>query len=186
MPNVFNFLHIQAPESVYKAIFETIAAKEAGIGSIDFSNITPMPAWVTSLAQDDITREWCQQAWGSDTNAIDPKASADVYDGGSGIYFITHASDVRDLMSSLSRMYPSCYIDYMWAHQDIDKGAGAMQFCSGQTTVTWVPIPGSRQAYELAFDILHAKPADYGMVFDPAIGNYVWKGGERHGCRTDR
>ena len=194
MPNVFNYLRIQAGPEVYSAAFAAIADDHAGPGSIDFNKITPMPAWVYRGELDSATlaargkencwRDWSLQNWGSEWNAMEPEACASAYDGGPGIYFITKSGDVRMLVDHLSRMYPEVYFDYLWANQDIDKGAGALQYLDGVLTFSYLPEPGTKAAYDLAFDVLHANPAEYGMALDPMSGNYVWKGGERHGRRA--
>lgn len=188
MASILNYLHIQASPEVCEEIFAAIADKDAGPGSIDFDTIAPMPAWLkrSDPYVADEQREWCRQNWGCEMNALDPDRSANAYDGGPGIYFITKDADVRQLMCNLTKMYPDIYMDYVWAQHDVDKGAGALQFCSGEQTASYMPEPGTREAYELAFDILNATPGEYGLVFDPDLNNYTWKGGERHGRRANR
>ena len=39
-----------------------------------------------------------------------------------------------------------------------------------------IPTPGSRAAIEKALDILGGKASDYGLVYNPAAGNYEYRG----------
>ena len=194
MPMVTNILRVQGSMAEAADILASIADAEAGRGSIDFRRITPMPDWVYQGELDSKTLneqgenswlDWCRDNWKIEWNAVDPCMSAALYDGGDMIRFETKDKDVRYLMEKLSRIYGGVYFDYLWANEDVDRGAGACQFKGGLEMVSYTPTPGSKAAYELAFDILHTAPEDHGLIYDDTAGNYVLRGGGQFGRGTD-
>ena len=88
---------------------------------------------------------------------------------------------MQELIRKLSRMEPDLYLDYLWAGEDVDRGAAAVQFLDGNVTMIYVPTPGTGRAYQLAFDILQEAPEQYGYSVDAVTGEYVWRGGTAGG-----
>lgn len=183
MAEIQNFLRVQAAPEKATLILAAIADDTVGIGSIDFGKITPMPPWVFSGALDKETAEirsedswlaWRQENWGTRWNAIDPQQSADLYDGKDTICFRTRDTDVRGLMARLSLMFSHVAFDYVWASEDVGKDAGALQFQNGNVLFSHIPVPESRAAYELAFDVLHTSAEEYGLRLDPCRKTYFY------------
>ena len=193
---VINYLRVQGPPPRVAEILSAIAVKKVGVGSMDFNAITPMPAWVYTDALDSDTcrtqghdncwLDWCRANWRIEWNAMEGEENAAQYDGGDMIRFITKDSDVRYLMEQLSRIYQDVYIDYLWAAEDIDRGAGTLQFRAGRKMVSYLPAPGSKAAYELAFNILHTTPEDHGLLYDEKHGTYGLKGAGQLECCENR
>ena len=149
--------------------------------------ITPMPPWVyrqpTNLellakyGEENCSRGWCLQNWGVDQNTLRPQKSAKDYDGGTSVRFQTADRDVRELIRKLSLVFKDLYLDYLWASEDVGSLVGAAQYRDGEALIEFIPAPGSRAAIEKALDILGAKASDFGLVYNPTLGSYEYKGG---------
>ena len=96
MPTIQNILHIQGGGAKAAALLDFIADRRYGRGSIDFNRITPMPPWVyrqptnqellRQYGEENCSRGWCQQNWGTAQNALRPERWAKRYDGNSHDY----------------------------------------------------------------------------------------------------
>ena len=84
-------------------------------------------------------------------------------------------------MRKLSLVFGELYLDYLWASEDIGSSVGAVQYRDGETLIEFMPTPGTRAAVEKSLDILGARAADYGLVYNPASGNYEYRGGKQDG-----
>ena len=183
MPVVRNILHIQGGASQAAALLDFIAERRYGRGSIDLNRITPMPPWVyrqptniellRKYGEENCSRGWCLKHWGVDQNVLHPEQSVRQYDGGPAIRFETMDGDVRELIRKLSLVFKELYLDYLWASEDV-----AAQYRDGEPLIEFIPTPGSRAAIEKALDILGGKASDYGLVYNPAAGNYEYRGGK--------
>lgn len=186
MPVVRNILHIQGGASQAAALLDFIADRRYGRGSIDLNRITPMPPWVyrqptniellRKYGEENCSRGWCLKHWGVDQNVLHPEQSVRQYDGGPAIRFETMDGDVRELIRKLSLAFKELYLDYLWASEDVGSLVGAAQYRDGEPLIEFIPTPGSRAAIEKALDILGGKASDYGLVYNPAVGNYEYRG----------
>ena len=187
MPIVQNILHVQGGSAQAAALFDFIADRRYGRGSVDLGRITPMPPWVyrqpTNLdllakyGEENCSRGWCLQNWGVDQNTLRQQKSAREYDGGTSVRFQTADRDVRELIRKLSLVFKDLYLDYLWASEDVGSLVGAAQYRDGEALIEFIPAPGSRAAIEKALDILGAKASDFGLVYNPTLGSYEYKGG---------
>ncbi len=187
MPIVQNILHVQGGSAQAAALFDFIADRRYGRGSVDLGRITPMPPWVyrqpTNLellakyGEENCSRGWCLQNWGVDQNTLRPQKSAKDYDGRTSVRFQTADRDVRELIRKLSLVFKDLYLDYLWASEDVGSLVGAAQYRDGEALIEFIPAPGSRAAIEKALDILGAKASDFGLVYNPTLGSYEYKGG---------
>ncbi len=185
MPIVRNILRVQGGGARSAALFDFIANRKLGRGSIDLNRITPMPPWVfrqptnqallKKYGEENCSRGWCLANWGTSQNVLRPERSARKYDGGDAIVFDTEDSDVRELIRKLSLVFKDLYIDYLWASEDVGSLVGAAQYRDGEPLIEFIPTPGSRAAIEKALDILGGKASDYGLVYNPAAGNYEYR-----------
>lgn len=191
MPTVKNILNVQGGTAKAIALLDFIADQRYGRGSVDLNRITPMPPWVyrqpTNLTlldkygEENCARGWCLAHWGTPQNALRPEESAEEYDGGTTICFDTEDRDVRELMRKLSLVFNDLCLDYLWASEDVGTDVGAVQYRDGEAGIEFIPTPGTRAAVEKSLDILGGRAADYGLIFNPASGNYEYKGGEQRG-----
>ena len=190
MPTIRNILNVQGSKAQAAALLDFISDQRYGRGSIDFNQVTPMPPWVyrqpTNLAllekysEGNCARGWCLENWGTPQNALHPERSAKEYDGGTTIHFDTEDWEVRELVRKLSLIFKDVNLDYLWASEDVGSNVGATQYRDGETIIEYISSPGTRAAVEKALDILGGQAADYGLTFDPATGNYEYKGGNGH------
>ena len=190
MPTIRNILNVQGSKAQAAALLDFVSNQQFGWGSIDFNQVTPMPPWVyrqpTNLAllekygKGNCARGWCLANWGTPQNAIHPEKSAREYDGGTSIHFDTEDREVRELVRKLSLIFKDIHLDYLWASEDVGSNVGAAQYRDGEAIIEYIPTPGIRAAVEKALDILGGRADDYGLTFDPATGNYEYKGGTGH------
>ena len=190
MPTVKNILNVQGGGAKAAALLDFISDRRYGRGSIDFNRVTPMPPWVyrqpTNLVllekygEENCARGWCLANWGTPQNALYPEKSAREYDGGTSIRFDTEDREVRELIRKLSLIFKDVHLDYLWASEDVGSNVGAAQYRDGEAIIEFIPTPETRAAVEKALDILGGRAADYGLTFDPATGNYEYKGGNTH------
>ncbi len=190
MPTIRNILNIQGSKAQAAALLDFVSNQQFGWGSIDFNQVTPMPPWVyrqpTNLTllekygEENCARGWCLENWGTPQNALHPERSAKEYDGGTVIHFDTEDQEVRELVRKLSLIFKDVNLDYLWASEDVGSNVGAAQYRDGEAIIEYIPTPGTRAAVEKALDILGGRAADYGLTFDPATGNYEYKGGTGH------
>lgn len=190
MPTIRNILNIQGSKAQAAALLDFVSNQQFGWGSIDFNQVTPMPPWVyrlpTNLAllekygEENCARGWCLENWGTPQDALHPERSAKEYDGGTAIHFDTEDREVRELVRKLSLIFKDIHLDYLWASEDVGSNVGAAQYQDGEAIIEYIPTPGTRAAVEKALDILGGRAADYGLTFDPATGNYEYKGGTGH------
>jgi len=192
VPIIRNILRVQGGGAASAALLDFLADPQLGRGSVDLNQITPMPPWVFREATDmtmlekygeeNCSRGWCLRHWGVSQNVLYPEQTAKLYDGGSVVRFDTEDKDVRELMRKLSLIFKDPYLDYLWASEDIGTSVGAVQYRDGETLIEFVPLPGTRAAVERSLDILGARASDYGLVYDPSGGGYVYQGGgDRYG-----
>lgn len=189
MPIIRNYLQVRGAARQALSAAETAAAfhflqdDAAGIGSVDFNAIEPMPPWIYSGAlspeaeerygAENCWKQWCLSHWGCARNALFPQRSAEEYDGGNTILFFTEDCDVRQLMGKLSLVFKHLRFDYMWADEETGKSAGLVSFRDGVATPKILPKSYSREAYELAFDTFGTRPEDHGLI--PDTGTYIYR-----------
>ena len=92
---------------------------------------------------------------------------------------------MRELVRKLSLVFKDLYLDYLWASEDVGSNVGAVQYKDGAALIEFIPTPATRAAIEKSLDILGARAADYGLVYNPASNNYEYKGGDRHREEAD-
>lgn len=109
--------------------------------------------------------DWSCKHWGTKWNAYSQKI-----DGENIIWFDTAWSCVLDLMKLLSSRFPDVELDYRWADEDVSYNCGFTTIKAG-TDETYHPEGGSKEAYELYFELHPGRESDY--IFTD--GNYHYK-----------
>ena len=116
--------------------------------------------------------EWSNTAWDTKWNAYD----FGEYSGGSAISFSTAWSSVPKILTVLSEKYPDVQFDYSWADEDIGYNVGKSTYQNGEVTDSYMPVGGSREAYELAADIKECDLAqDYNLHLSEDETTYEYK-----------
>lgn len=92
MAEYVNYLRVFGAPGAARALFGAIQDDTAGLGSVDFNRITPMPVWMREepLSAGTVRRQggencwldWRQANWGTRWNTLKAQASAAAYDGG--------------------------------------------------------------------------------------------------------
>ena len=191
MPIIRNILRVQGGSAKAAALFDFIADRTLGRGSVDFNRIAPMPPWVFREAtnrdllkkygEENCSRGWCMKHWGCAQNVLHPEETQRLYDNGDTLRFDTEDNDVWELIQKLSLIFKDVYLDYLWASEDVGSNVGAMQFKDGEILIEFIPASGSRVAVEKSLDILGARATDFGLVYDANSGNYEYRGSDRLG-----
>lgn len=105
--------------------------------------------------------EWARENWGTKWNAYDCEP-ADF--NRHWLSFLTAWCGVPDILKKISEKFPEVYIDYAWVDEDIGSNVGRIEYEGGFETDWYYPESGSREAYELAAEILEDDLADMGFV----------------------
>lgn len=112
--------------------------------------------------------EWCCRNWGTKWNSLEPR-----YADYNIIIFETAWSGVPVLIAKLAEKFPDITFDYDYADEDVSYNIGSYQF-NGTEIVNTEIEDGSREAYELCFELGVADPEDYTLI----DGNYKYNDDE--------
>ena len=120
--------------------------------------------------------EWSIINWGSKWNAYNFIESLTPED--KTIIFDTAWDNVIPIVEKLSEMYPNILFKYRWADEDFGYNTGKVECVNGKIIKDFIPKGGSKEAYELASDILGMDIEEY-LYFDEKEGIYKWKDDEK-------
>jgi len=115
---------------------------------------------------------WCIQNWGTKWNTYQ---SRPLQAGDDTMGFLTAWSAVPGLMKKLSEKYPEQTITYRWADEDIGSNVGEIILKGGDIIEDHTPVPGSREAYEMASDIMGINLAEFGLYLNKNKTNYEYQ-----------
>lgn len=125
--------------------------------------------------------DWRIEHWGSKWNAYDfVEANPEEM----FLQFNTAWSCVPPVMEKLSRTFPDTEIKYSWADEDIGHNVGSMVLLNGEPIEENIPTDGSKEAYELAAEVMDFDLAQWGYVFDKKSGTYEYVGENLYGSDT--
>ena len=77
--------------------------------------------------------------------------------------FCTAWDSVPKIVALLSRKYPEQAITYRWADEDIGHNVGELTLKDGEVIDMNIPENGSREAYEMAAEIMEVDLSDYDL-----------------------
>ena len=89
--------------------------------------------------------------------------------------FFTAWDSVPKIVTLLSRKYPEQTITYRWADEDIGRNVGEMTLKGGEVIDINVPEGGSREAYEMAAEIMGAALSDYDLCLTADGSSYEYR-----------
>lgn len=115
---------------------------------------------------------WCNQNWGTKWNSYQ---CCPLWDDDDTMSFLTASSAVPNLIKKLSAKYPEQTITYCWADEDVGNNVGELLLKGGEIIEDHTPIPGSREAYEMASDILGIDLAEFGLYLNKDGSNYEYQ-----------
>ena len=89
--------------------------------------------------------------------------------------FFTAWDSVPKIITLLSKKYPEQTITYRWADEDIGRNVGEMTLKGGEVIDINVPEGGSREAYEMAAEIMGADLSDYDLCLTADGRSYEYR-----------
>jgi len=116
--------------------------------------------------------EWANQNWGTKWNAYQ---SHSLRDGDDTMCFLTAWSAVPNLIKKLSEKYPEQTITYRWADEEIGYNVGEIVLKGGDVIEDRTPVPGSREAYEMAADIMDTNLAAFHLYLNKDKTSYEYR-----------
>lgn len=108
--------------------------------------------------------DWRLENWGTKWNACDCALSGEK---NSVLVFLTAWSSVPKLMKMVSERCPKQKMVYRWADEDIGRNLGEIVFQGGHELKIHIPEDGSREACEMAEEILSRMPPDLDLLLVP-------------------
>jgi hypothetical protein len=182
MPNyVTNTLRIDGVSAERATeILDAVKDDALGRGSMDFNKIISMPDHIFRGNLGQKEREiygknnwydWSCANWGTKWNAAN-HTDEPVAEGTTSTRFDTAWSYPEPAMQRLSEMFPDARFFCRWADEDIGANVGEHLWQDGELLDWDIPKSKSKEAYEMAADIMGAELSDYDLFYDEDIGNY--------------
>jgi hypothetical protein len=185
MPNnITNRLTIICDNDRRREILEAIKLEKHGLGSIDFETIIPPPSDIyrgnvgskeVKLYGENTLLAWSAANWDTKWNSYGYENFPE-YSGGSEICFYTAWNRPEPIIQKLSEMYPDVQFGHQWADDDIGHNVGEALYANGEIIERDIPTGGSKEAYEMASDIIGVPLSDYELYYSQTKGSYVSRG----------
>ena len=188
MPNhITNLISFgDQPEQVaaFHQMLRDLRQKDGVYGSIDFNKLIPMPKALdiesgtrTTNGLDAYRRFITGDKAGAvafqkehpEEWALGKQAYENIQQYGSPTW-----SSVPTILEALSRKYPDQTISYRWADEDIGSNVGEAVYKNGEMIDANIPEPGSREAHELASDIMGIDLADFDLYLSADKSTYEY------------
>lgn len=116
--------------------------------------------------------EWCIQNWGTKWNSYQ---SNPIQDCDNTMNFLTAWASVPKIMKKLSEKYPDQTITYRWADEDVGRNVGEIVLKNGEIIEEHIPVPDSREAYEMAADIMGMELSDFDLYLSKDGTTYEYR-----------
>ena len=113
--------------------------------------------------------DWRIRNWGTKWNAYD------VEWGAYSVLFQTAWSGVPEILEKLSERFPEVEMLYRWSDEDIGYNVGEFTMKDGHVIDLNIPNPGSKEAYDLAFEIHGVEPEEWGFYYDEKAKTYRYR-----------
>lgn len=113
--------------------------------------------------------QWAYANWGTKWNSYDCEP-ADIE--GKTLCFHTAWEGVPKIIEKIAEKFPDADIIYSWADEDIGSNVGILVYEDGRETGSVLPENGSRQAYELAAQIMGLDLKEMGFVLSKDGSTY--------------
>lgn len=175
--------YLKCDARVYEEYEEEEGKFEGELNSIDFNTIIPMPNWaygsgpgltnsdeavIQKCGVENISLEWARRNWGTQRNAL---GQPDYRSVDNVIYFETTWSGVPDLIQKIAVLFPELTVAYRYADEQAGYETGSFIFKDTETLHSFTPKGGTKEAYELAFELDDCLREDY--TFDEETNTYV-------------
>jgi len=110
--------------------------------------------------------DWRCDHWGTKWNVYDCNKLSDHQ-----FEFDTAWSGVPEMILAISKQFPSIKIEYKYADEDTGYNCGCYEFESGREQSVYIPEGGSKEAYDIAFEL---RP-NYAENYELVDGQYEYK-----------
>lgn len=117
--------------------------------------------------------DWSVDNWGTKWNAYN---CVEVDADSRFLQFDTAWSSVPNILSLLSEEFPEVRMEYKWADENIGYNVGTAIFYDGELQEYDVPNGGSKEAYELAAEVLDFDLAEWGYALTKDGSTYEYVG----------
>ena len=116
--------------------------------------------------------EWRSHNWGTKWNAYGfPILEKD----SDTMEFFTAWDSVPKIITLLSKKYPEQTITYRWADENIGYNVGELTLKGGEVIDMNMPEGGSREAYEMAAEIMDVDLSDYNLCLTADGSSYEYQ-----------
>lgn len=115
--------------------------------------------------------DWSCSNWGTKWNAYGFECGEE----DNRLVFDTAWSPPTPVIKRLSELYPEVRLEHAWADEDIGRNVGSVSYLGGEIVELILPAAQSREAYEMAFEIMGCAPEDYGLSLNEKAGEYEYK-----------
>lgn len=112
--------------------------------------------------------DWSLKNWGTKWNAYD----FEMGEKPNQIIFHTAWSAPHPVLKMLSQKYPETCFSHSWAEEDIAVNLGKQDFLNGEIVGSYIPEEHSKEAYDLAFELLGGEPKDWNLRLNKDGTNY--------------
>ena len=182
MPNhVTNILRFDADLKKVKEILEVIKQDEYGVGSFDFNKIIPMPEDVfrgnlgsaeRELYKNKNWYDWSINNWNTKWNSYGYECMTQPFEGSEIIFFTAWSAPIP-VIEKLSEMFPEVEIEHLWADEDFGCNCGAVTWKNGEDTFSNIPEDNTKEAYELAAEVMNEDLTESGFILNADGTNYI-------------
>ena len=113
--------------------------------------------------------DWAINNWGTKWNSYDSEPVEE-----NTLTFNTAWARAIPVISKLAEKYSDMDIEYQWADEDIGSNVGRAYYSSGELTEEYIPVSQSKEAYEMAADIIGLDLSECGLKYSKSTGNYEY------------
>lgn len=117
--------------------------------------------------------DWAIDHWGTKWNCS-PEDSILDPDEPSLLRFDTAWSAPAPIVEALSKRFPDISITHEWADEDMGQNVGRIIYLNGEEIDSYIPVSGSKDAYDLYFEITDSCPEDNFLRYDEESGSYIY------------
>ena len=113
---------------------------------------------------------WCTRNWGTKWNTDEGCKLRD----DNTLHFETAWSTPLPVLNALSKKFPSVTFFHQWSDEDLGYNVGQVTLLNGTVIQENIPEGGSKEAYDLAFQIQDLLPEDMCLRYSAKEGTYVY------------
>ena len=114
--------------------------------------------------------KWCYKNWGTKWNVEDGSKLRD----DNTLHFETAWSAPLPILNALSKKFPTVAFFHQWADENLGYNVGQLTLLNGGIIQKNIPKEGSKDAYDLSFQIQDLSPEDMCLRYSAKEGTYVY------------